>query len=73
MFTLKVMMSIVIQGLTVQQSFVHQDKFPTEQACYANAINDAPDFLAVVEKVYGPEIAKTMTLDPKCIAEGDPT
>lgn len=72
MWTLTVAILVTIQGVSVEQTFGHTSKFPTEQACYDQAIADAPMFAAVIEKHYGEEAAKTLQITPKCESEGKP-
>lgn len=72
MWILEIVLSLTMNDVTVVQGFRHREPFSTEQACYSKAIADAPEFLEQVKENYGPEVAKTMLLEPKCSQTGSP-
>ncbi|TXH46997.1 MAG: hypothetical protein E6Q97_28335 [Desulfurellales bacterium] len=72
MWTLMVTVMLVINGVAIEEVLVNTSKFQTEELCYAQAKEDAPKFMDVIEKHYGEAVAKTVQITPKCENEGRP-
>lgn len=69
MFNLIMVVTVVFNGVTLEQSFKKRTTFPTEHACTAEALQDIPVFEAQIKSELP---GASVTVMPKCEVAGDP-